>query len=60
MMESREQQFHDAMVGVYERAQDECGYRATRFLHMVIDLGGLEAAKRLLESDELSDGFEKL
>ena len=60
MTASREQQFHGAMVGVYERAQDECGYRATRFLQMVGRLGGVEAAKQLLDSDGFSDGFVEL
>ena len=59
-METLEQEFHQAMLHVYERARDECGYNATRFLQMVTDLGGLEAAKRLLSADELSDGFVKL
>ena len=60
MMESLEEQFHEAMVGVYERARDQCRYKATRFLQMVTDLGGVGAAKRLLHTDDLSYGFEKL
>ena len=59
-MESLEQEFHEAMLHVYERARDECGYNAIRFLQMVTDLGGLEAAKRLLHSKDLSCGFERL
>ncbi|MCK4375611.1 MAG: hypothetical protein KAX19_09790 [Candidatus Brocadiae bacterium] len=59
-METLEEQFHKAMIAVYERARDECGYNATRFLQMVMDLGGLEAAKRLLDSDKVSSGLTKL
>ena len=55
-----EDEFHSAMLRVYDRARDECGYRATYFLRMVQDLGGVEAAKRLLYSEDLSYGFEKL
>jgi len=55
-----EDAFHQAMLGVYRRAKEECGYKATRFVQMVTELGGLEAAKRLLHSGDISYGFEKL
>jgi hypothetical protein len=60
MSDTLEGAFHEAMVGVYRRAKDECGYNATRFLRMVTELGGLGAAKRLLAAKELSEGFVKL
>ncbi len=59
-MEALEEQFHRAMIGVYERAWDECGHRATRFLQLVTDLDGVEAARRLLRPGPPSYGFEKL
>jgi hypothetical protein len=55
-----ESQFHEAMVGVYQRAKDEAGYKATRYIQMVSDLGGVEAARRLVGSDVPSDGYTKL
>ena len=59
-MEPTEARFHETMFGIYERAKRECNYNATRFLKMVGDRGGLEAARRLILSDEPSDGFTEL
>lgn len=43
-----ERTFHRAMVGVYEDAKRDAGYTATRFIQMVSDVGGLDAARRLI------------
>jgi len=59
MTTSLENQFHEAMRSIYYRALDECGYKATHFLRLVNERGGLEAAKFLLHK-ELSEGFIKL
>jgi uncharacterized HhH-GPD family protein len=48
------------MVEVYERARSEAGYVATRFIQMVAERGGIQAAKQLLNSAEVSDGFVAL
>lgn len=56
----REDLFHRAMVSVYERARDEAGYNATRFLQMVAERGGLETARQLLHAPAVSDGFTAL
>ena len=56
----REDLFHRAMVGVYERARDEAGYNATRFIQMVAERGGLETARQLLHVSTVSDGFTAL
>jgi hypothetical protein len=55
-----EADFHRAMVEVYERARDEAGYLATRYIQMVSELGGLETARRLLHAPAVSDGFTAL
>ena len=55
-----EKQFHRDMVGIYERAKNECGYVATRFIQMVADKGGLATAKELIIKDEDTYGFERL
>lgn len=55
-----EAQFHEAMINVYEAAKREVNYPATYFLQMVLDAGGLDAARRLLAKQELSDGFTEL
>jgi hypothetical protein len=60
MTTSLEKLFHKAMLSIYEGALDKCGYKATYFLQMVNEHGGLEAAKNLLHKKELSVGFMAL
>ena len=55
-----ETRFHQKMLEIYERGNDELGYRATYFLRMVQDNGGFEAARSLLHASQLSDGFTTL
>jgi len=45
------------MLSVYRRAKDECHYNATRFLQMVSEQGGLQAAKSLLHAEDYSEGL---
>lgn len=55
-----ENQFHRAMIGIYEAALRECNYRATYFLQMVNEQGGVQAAKRLLHKSGFQYGFTEL
>jgi hypothetical protein len=55
-----ENQFHKAMLGVYESALYECRYNATRFLQMVNNHRGLQAAKILLHTPGFQYGFTEL
>lgn len=55
-----ESQFHQAMLDIYEAARRELNYKPTYFLQMVSEVGGLEAARRLLQKNELSEGFTTL
>jgi hypothetical protein len=48
------------MLEIYRKALSECDYRATRFLQMITGQGGLVAAKALLHTPGLSDGFVAL
>ena len=48
------------MLDVYHRARSEAGYNATRFLSMVSDQGGYEAARTLLHAANVSDGYTAL
>ncbi|OCA90395.1 hypothetical protein A8F94_00410 [Bacillus sp. FJAT-27225] len=58
---SLERRFHQAMIGVYTEALKQCNYKATRFLQMVSNEGGLKTAKKLLsETNKVSDGFMNL
>ena len=55
-----EKQFHKDMVGIYEKAKNECGYVASRFIQMVAEKGGLITAKELIMKDDDTYGFERL
>jgi hypothetical protein len=59
-MNETERRFHRAMVEIYQTAKRDLGYNATRFIQMVSDRGGLAAARQLLWTDQISDGFEIL
>ena len=52
--------FHRAMIDIYDRARQEAGYTATRFIQMVSAQGGLAAAKALLHTAGVSEGFTAL
>lgn len=51
-------EFDAAMFSIYERAWSEARYRATRFLQMLNEHGGIETANRLLPT--MSEGFAEL
>jgi hypothetical protein len=55
-----EKQFHAAMLSIYTRAKAEAGYNATRFLGMVSEQGGYEAARALLHAATVSEGYTAL
>jgi len=52
-----EYQFHNDMIRIYKDSKEELGYIASRFLQMVDQHGGYEAARILIGSDRVSDGF---
>lgn len=60
MSSERERQFHRDMIRGAERLKREIGYNATRFIQMVGELGGVEAARHLLQGQNASDGFTTL
>jgi hypothetical protein len=51
--------FDFEMEAIYVHAK-AIGYNATRFLVMIREHGGLEAAHRLLQSSDVSHGFAEL
>ena len=59
-MDKLKSKFTEAMIEIYDRAKEECNYNATRFLQMVNEMGGYEAAKKLINSKEISEGFIEL
>ena len=54
-----EGRFQREMLRIYEEAK-EFDYYPNYFLRMVVERGGLSAAKHLLGGDKLSDGFVRL
>lgn len=57
-LKSLAKEFDSAMLAIYERALSEAHYKATRFLQMIGECGGVETASRLLP--HMSDGFAEL
>ncbi len=60
MADDLHEAFHQKMIEVYERALRECNYKASRFLQLVQEHGGLAAAKMLLASKKHSEGLTRL
>jgi hypothetical protein len=59
-MSALEDSFHKAMVNLYWRAKEECGYTASYFSRMLTELGGIETAKTLVLKDKPTNGFTAL
>ena len=55
-----ETRFHEAMLEIYRRAKSDAGYNATRFLGMVSEQGGYQAARTLIYASTVSDGYTAL
>ena len=53
-------EFDEAMLGIYKRALSEAHYKATRFLAMLQEHGGLETARLLIHSPNVSEGYTAL
>lgn len=53
-------EFNKAMLNIYHAAKSEAKYNAQRFLQMVVDHGGVEAAHMLINADTVSDGYTAL
>jgi hypothetical protein len=52
-----EEEFHRAMVNIYNRARNEAGYVATRYIQMVAEHGGVATARILINAEKPSDGY---
>lgn len=53
-------EFNEAMLDIYRKAKSEAKYNAQRFLQMVVDHGGVEAARMLINSETVSEGYTAL
>lgn len=59
-MNDLENKFNTDMRNIYENAKKELGYNATRFLQLLSQVGGIQAAKKLISKDGGTYGFEVL
>ena len=55
-----EEVFHGEMLGLYEKAKNECGYHADRFRQEVAEAGGLAVARERLSGDAPRNALYKL
>src|SRR5713101_7293206 len=53
-------EFDQEMLRIYQRAHSEANYNATRFLRMLHQHRGLETARILLHSPNVSEGYTAL
>ena len=60
MSDNLEDKFHKAMIDVYQNALRDCTQRAAYFLQMVGRQGGVETAKKLLQSNDIEHGSTAL
>ncbi|MCX7747334.1 MAG: hypothetical protein N2645_10655 [Clostridia bacterium] len=56
-MSNLESLFHKDILNIYKKADEELGYRATRFLQMLAEHGGVETAKKLVTKPGGTEGF---
>lgn len=55
-----ENKFNEDMKNIYFTAKRELGYTATRFMQLVSQKGGVQAAKQLIAKEGGTYGFEVL
>ncbi len=55
-----EQEFHLAMIDIYNRAKNEAKYVANRYIQMVSEHGGVATARILINADKPSEGYTAL
>lgn len=53
-------EFHRAMIDIYQNALRDCTQKAAYFLQMVGSHGGVETAKKLLQSDDIEQASATL
>lgn len=60
MRDNLKLQFHQEMLNIYHRAREETSFTPLGFLQLVNNRGGLEAARKLINSNHPSEGYTKL
>lgn len=59
-MNDLERKFNSDMQNIYNIAKKDLGYISNRFLHLISEKGGLQAAKTLISKNGGTYGFEVL
>ena len=59
-MDNLEANFHEEMLSLYEKANNECNYHADRFHQEVKEMGGLAVARERLSSPHPRNALFKL
>jgi hypothetical protein len=59
-MNTLQQQFDEAMLGIYQAALSQANYNASYFLQMLGEHGGLQTARLLIHKEKVSDGYTAL
>jgi hypothetical protein len=59
-LEALKARFRQAMFTIYQRAKAEANYPATIFYKILLDKGGVETAKTLINATKPSDGYTAL
>lgn len=59
-MKSLEEEFHETMINIYKSAAKDCNYKPLAFLKMVVEIGGVQAAKKLLSTGIIQSGLYRL
>ena len=60
MSDNLEDLFHKAMIDAFQNALRDCTQRAAYFLELVGSQGGVETAKKLLQSNDVEHGSPAL
>lgn len=60
MVNELEKKFEKDMINIYWEAKRELNYTAARFMQLVLEKGGLRAAKQLITKDKGTSGFTTL
>lgn len=56
-MDTVKNKFHAEMLNIYKTAKEDLNYTPVRFLQLVAQKGGVQAAKQLISTDRATDGF---
>jgi hypothetical protein len=60
MADNLQDQFHREMIAIFQSLLRDCTQRAAYFLEIVGGEGGVETAKKLLQSDDIENGSTAL